>query len=76
MPDIPHTCERPVPFYYSDRENFGNEYVNKRTQKMSPNEAFSQTLEEFETGLGTDFDALCFGTKVGARRGSFSNRKN
>ena len=65
--DIPHTCESSVKFYYSDSENFGYDYIEKRLHLMPAEIAFTQTRKEWRSGICTEFDGAIAGLKVNNR---------
>ena len=60
----PHSCQKKVKFFYSDRENFGNDYIEKMLMFVSADDAFNQTRKEWASGLGTEFDGIISSIKV------------
>lgn len=62
--DKPHSCQRKVKFFFSDRENFGKDYIEKMLLHMSADAAFNQTRKEWTSGLGIEFDGIISGIKV------------
>ena len=62
--DKSHSCQRKVKFFFSDRENFGKDYIEKMLLHMSADAAFNQTRKEWTSGLGIEFDGIISGIKV------------
>ena len=62
--DKPHTCQKKVKFFHSDRENFGDDYIEKMLIHVSADQAFNQTRKEWASGLGSEFDGIISGLKV------------
>ena len=62
--DKPHSCQKKVKFFHSDRENFGMDYIEKMLMFVSADDAFKQTRKEWTSGLGTEFDGIICGIKV------------
>ena len=60
----PHTCQKKVKFFHSDRVNFGSDYIEKMLQNLSADAAFNQTRKEWRSGLGPEFDGCVSGIKV------------
>ena len=60
----PHTCQKEVKFFHSDRVNFGSDYTEKMLQNLSADAAFNQTRKEWKSGLGSEFDGCISGIKV------------
>ena len=62
--DIPHTCGSNVKFFYSDSENFGYDYIEKRLHLMPSEIAFTQTRKEWRSGISAELDGAIAGLKV------------
>lgn len=83
--DIPHTCVKTFPCYYSDKINFSEDYRKYKADfaDVGGDGAWGLTCRDWRSGLGADFDAIIFGTKsihvqkaARDRRHKFSDSSN
>ena len=62
---IPHTCNQKVPFYFSDKRNFGEDYRDKQIEYNDGTAVpWEMTCKDWTSGLGNEFDAVITGTKL------------
>ena len=61
---LSHTCQQTVPYYFSDKRNFGEDYRSYILKHNTPDYAWQLAQSDWTSGFGGSFDTNIQGRKL------------